>query len=110
MNNKRFDFSAFCKIEEKKVEEIGNLKGENYLYMVIQENLSKEAIDFTMFTLDEVIRVFEDLEGIITDEDMEGRVSLDPRHPYTRMWALTEKIMRIGKLPKQRPASPYQFL
>jgi len=109
-NKQTFDFAEFCKIEEKMIEEISDHQSQNYIYMVIQENLSKESIDFTKFTLEDLLDVFEELEGVITDEDTEGNVSLDPQHPYTRVWAMSEKIIKMGKLPKQRPASPYQFI
>lgn len=105
-----FDFAAFSKIEEKKVEEVGNQQGNNYVYMIMLEQLSTHSIDFDMFTFGDIEDVIEELEGIITDEDTQGNVSLDPHHPYTKMWGLQEKIVKLGRLPKHRPASPFQFL
>lgn len=110
MDKHIFDFAAFSKIEEKKVEEVGNQQGNNYVYMIMLEKLSTHSINFDMFTLEDIEEVIEELEGIITDEDREGNVSLDPHHPYTKMWSLLEKIGKMGRVPKHRPASPFQFL
>lgn len=105
-----FDFSEFSKIEDNKVEEVDNEQGKNYVYMLLQNYMSTKDIDFEIFTIDELWDVYNEMDEVITNDDEEGRISVDPNHTYTRLWALSEKIVGMDKLPKFRPSSPYLFL
>lgn len=105
-----FDFSEFSKIEEFKVEEVEDTQGKNYIYMLLQNYLSTKDIDFEAFTYDDLWDVFSEMDEVITNDDTDGNISVDPNHTYTRIWALSEKIVGMDKLPKLRPNSPYLFL
>lgn len=105
-----FDFTEFSKIETKKVKEVENQLGKNYVYMLLQNYLSTRDIDFEGFTIDDLWDVYNEMDEVITNDDEEGRISVDPNHTYTRLWALSEKIVGMDKLPKFRPSSPYLFL
>ncbi|MFT9495760.1 MULTISPECIES: hypothetical protein [Bacillota] len=106
-----FSFSTFSElINDKGQGSVEEQIGQNYVLMVIQNQLCTEDINFSKFEFEDLIEVYEGLDSVLSDEDTEGRICIDPNHPYTRIMALSNKIYSLGKLPKQRPPSPFLFL
>lgn len=107
-----FSFSAFSKSlsGKEKNSPTGSKEGENYVYVVIQNNLSIHEIDFSRFSYENLQDVGEALDEVITGDDRDGAIFIDPYCPYTRILSLQEKIVKMGKLPKHRPPSPFLFL
>lgn len=107
----KFDFSFLCEILDKKEKnDVENHYGENYVLMVIQNKTSTESIDFSKFLFEDLMNVYDELDEVLSGENTDGNIAIDPKHPYTRILALSEKIYRLGKMPKDRPASPFLFL
>lgn len=78
--------------------------------MLIQNHESTKYVDFSQFTIDDLIDIYIDLDEIITGDDTQGNIQVDPKHSYTKMMALSYKFIKLETLPKHRPASPYQFI
>lgn len=106
-----FDFGRFSQIvEEKKVEVLHQRKEQNYVYMVIQQKLPINDVDWSAFERPHITDVIEELEEAITDENDDGEICLDPNHPYTQMLMLSNKIKGLEDVHKVRPTSPFPFL
>ncbi|MDE3841014.1 hypothetical protein C0966_17255 (plasmid) [Bacillus methanolicus] len=107
----KFSFSTFCEmIDEKKERIVEDQYGQNYVLMVIQNQISTGSIDFSKFLFEDIVNVYHELDNVLSGEDTDGNIAIDPNHSYTRILALSEKIYKMGKLPKQRPTSPFLFL
>lgn len=107
----RFNFEQFNQLlENKKTDIVIDQRGKNYVLMVAQNEISIANIDFNAFMPEDVVHCIENVEQAITDEDTDGGISLDPQHPYSRMWILGHKIAKFEEMPKKRPKSPYLFI
>lgn len=107
-----FSFSTFsnCLIGKERSSQPTGQEGVNYAFVVIQNQLSINEIDLSRFSYEDLVDVYVALDEVITGDDTDGRILIDPNSTYTRILSLQEKIVRMGKLPKYRPPSPFLFL
>jgi len=69
-----------------------------------------ENIDFDRLDIDEIIHMRDTLFDIVTEEDDDGLVYLDPCHPYSRIDSIQLKMHALETSPKQRVPSSFRFL
>jgi len=106
-----FDFEYFNnQIESQKIEIVNKHQSANYVLMVLINGLPIDQINYEAFDEDDVIDTYLSLDEAITNESIEGEITLDPNHSYTRMIALRSKIYEMENLEKFRPPSPFSFL
>lgn len=106
-----FNFESFSnKVENnaKKADKVKKSYGENYVLMVLINDLSVDDIDFTKFSEEDIWSVDENLDGVIASEADNGDVILNPGHPLMQMVSIGEKIYTLHKTPYQR--SPFMFI
>ncbi|MGS2779889.1 hypothetical protein ACVBAX_21360 [Robertmurraya sp. GLU-23] len=106
-----FKFDRFTQIvEEKKVEVLHQRNEQNYVLMVIQQGLPINDINWSAFGRAHIMDVMEELEDAITDENEDGELCLNPYHPYTQMFMISNKISGLVDVQKVRPTSPFPFI
>lgn len=109
--DRKVDFKRFSeKIEEKKVEIVEDTFSQNYVLMVMLNKLSISQINFESFEVEDIWDIYNGLEQAITDEDTNGEISLNPKHPYAQIMRLGYKISAFCDAPKERVPSPFMFL
>lgn len=101
-------FSTLIELEGKRT--IQEAYEKNYILMVLLNDLSIDQIDFSVFDNSDIADVMEDLEEAITDEDENGELSLDPSHPYTRIWSLGVKMKELEDMPRLHKAPTNLFI
>lgn len=107
----QFDFEYLnSKLEENKTTKISPAKGVNYILLILMCHLFADEINFKLFTYEDFEDVEMELDQLITDEDENGDIFLDPSNPYSIILSLTHKIAKMEKIPRIRSASPYQFI
>jgi len=67
-------------------------------------------IDFSKLDEDDILNMRDNLFEIITTEDDDGDIKLDPGHPYSQVYALQHKITGMESAPKIRVQSSFRFL
>jgi hypothetical protein len=106
-----FSYAQFNQaLEGKGQYSIEDKSGGNYVLMILQQQMTIEEINFANFDYEDILDVDEGLDSLITNDNEDGGISIDPNHPYTRALAMSGKICKLGKLPKHRPPSPFLFI
>ncbi|OUM93593.1 hypothetical protein [Parageobacillus thermoglucosidasius] len=105
------DFNHFHNtLVEKATAEVDNKFGTNYVLVVLQNRMSTDEVDFSLFSFEDLFYVDDILDTMMQDEDMNGNLTLDPSSPFAITLRLSQKISAIGKIPRNRPASRYLFI
>jgi hypothetical protein len=106
-----FSFAQFNQaLEGKGQDSIEDKSGRNYVLMVLQQQMTIEEINFAHFDYADICDVHDELDSLITNDDQDGGIQIDPNHSYTRILAMSGKTYKLGKLPKHKLPSPFLFI
>lgn len=98
------------KLEVCKQFAVSDMQSEHYLYSILINELEIQEIDFSRLDIDEIRHFIESIFEMISDEDDNGIISLDPHHGFTLSSMIQYKIWSFESLPKLRGKSSFQFL
>lgn len=87
-----------------------NERGIIYAYHVVFHGLDIEDIDFNRFTIEDLITVVNEIEFCVIDEDTDGRIYLDKKHPLTLIKYLGKLSWTMEHAPKIKLPSRFVFL
>lgn len=105
------DFSTINENLLKRQKEIIENK-ESYVSIIsaLVNRKELEDIDFNRFDIDDILEIQENIFEIVTIEDEDGMVQLNPAHPFSMIDSIQYKIHELERKPRVRPPSPYTFL
>lgn len=106
--------NAFNQISESllkaKKDVVEDLTSVVLLSSALVNKLKIADIDFDQLVISEIIHMRDNLFEIVSEEDDEGYVLLDPEHPYSRIDSIQLKMHALETSPKQRVPSSFRFL
>lgn len=98
------------KLINTKTEIVENVESYVHVYSALINQFSIKDIDFDQLTVVDIIDIRDTLFEIISEEDDEGNIRLDPEHPYSQLESIQIKIHQLESTPKQRVPSSFRFL
>lgn len=104
----------FEKINDKLIKAKMDIVADKESIMLIASALvnikSLREIDFDRIKAEDIAVMNERLFEIISSEDDDGYITVDPDHPFGVIQSIQHKIFKLETMPRKRVPSTFRFL
>ena len=97
-------------LQKYKTEFVENKESYVSIISALVNLKGLEEIDFSRIDINDIQEIQDDIFSIITIEDEDGMVQLNPSHPFSMIDSVQYKIHALERKPRKRIPSTYSFL
>jgi hypothetical protein len=97
-------------LQKSKTEIVENKESYVSIISALVNLKELEDIDFERIDSADILELQEEIFTIVTIEHEDGRVQLNPSHPFAMINSIQHKIHGLERKPRKRIPSSYRFL